>query len=216
MTLQALLMRALMIVVMAAGALANAKAAHDPCPLTSKNREWSATCFDETKVGRQIKTQFRKSVVLDKEGYAAIVIKSPAELVIVNRQSNVVRLTKAHLAAFTFEPSDNTVARFSYLGPNAEKTGESKCGYYRRGGRFKVLVPPVYDQCDQFDEGKAVVCIGCTNYCESGDCHETEFIGGEGIVINATNKVLKRFALPSLPRCGDDNPKATASGKCHR
>ena len=205
-----------MILVMATGALVNAMAADEPCPLTSKSREWSATCFDETKVGRQIKTQFRNNVVLDSEGYAAIVIKSPVELVIVNRRSNVVRLTKAHLDAFTFEPSDSPVARFSYLGTNAEKTGESKCGYYRRGGRFKVLVAPVYDQCDQFDEGKALVCVGCTNYCESGDCHESEFLGGEGIVIDAKNKVLKRFALPALPRCGDDNPKATASGKCHR
>lgn len=215
MTFQALLLRYLLIAFVSFGALLNAKAANDPCPLTSKSREWGVTCFEETKVGRQIKAQFRKNVVLDRKGYAAIVIKDPAELVIVNRRSKVVRLTKAHLGDFTFEPSDNAVARFGYLGPNAEKTGESKCGYYRRGGRFKVLVPPVYDQCDQFDDGKTVVCIGCANYCESGDCHVTEFIRGEGMVINTKNQVLKRFPLPSLPRCGDDSPKATAEGKCH-
>lgn len=216
MTLHTLFMRLLIVVLMSAGSLAPAMPSGDPCPLTSHSREWSATCFEETKTGRRIKPEHLKKVVLDPKGYAAIVITSPAELVAVNRHGKLVKPIEARLTDFNFEPGEGSVARFGYLGHNAEKTGEFKCGYYRRVGAFQVLVPPVYDQCDQFNRGKAVVCIGCTNYCESGDCHETEFVGGEGIVINVKNQVLNRFALPSQPRCGDDNPKATASGKCHR
>jgi hypothetical protein len=191
----------LIIALMLFGQLAKATPPEDPCPVTNKSRTWSAACFDTTKTGRQIKQRYRKKVVFDHQGFAAIIVVSPPELLAVDRRGLVVVLKKAHLANFDFEPSDNDIARFGYFAKNGSKEKEFKCGFYRRG-HFESVVAPVYDHCDSFDKGTALVCLGCTDHCESGDCHETDFVDGEGLVINESNDVLRRFPLPSVPLCG--------------
>jgi hypothetical protein len=184
----------------------------DPCPKTSMSRVWSADCLATTPAGRQVKKQYLKQIILDRKGYAAIVVTPPAELLSVNRSGRVLPLERAHLGDFDFAPGDGEgdIVQFGYLAKKGGSTTVFKCGYYRTGKHFEVLVPPVYDHCDAFKEGRALVCLDCTNHCEGGDCHETDFIGGEGLVIDQRNQVLKRFALPLLPLCSNDS----SDGKC--
>jgi hypothetical protein len=210
-----LLLHLMTILMLSSGALAKATPPEDPCPAMSKSREWSGTCFDTTKAGRRIKEQYRKKLVFDRKGFAAIVITTPPELVAVNRSGMVVKLDEAHLSGsdFSFEAgdADGDVVRFGYRVTSGDRANRFKCGYYRTG-RFQVLVAPVYDECDVFGEGSALVCIGCTNHCEGGDCHQTDFIGGEGLVINEENEVLRRFPLPTLPLCSASKKSQKKSG----
>ena len=156
-----------------------------------------------------------QSVQFDRNGYAAIVITAPPELVAVNRQGKVVRVNRARLPGFRFEPRDqsSTIARFGYVVPNAKIKHQFKCGYYQ-AGPFRIVAPPRYDYCDAFNEGKALVCFGCINHCENGDCHEPDLINGEALVINDRNEVIRTIQLPSLPLCSDDDPPKMNPAQC--
>ncbi len=208
-----------MLVLMASSAAAYATPHDDPCPVTSKGREWSAACFVDVDEGRQVKQEYRKKLVFDRKGRAAIVIASPPELVAVDRSGMLVPLTMDHLPGprFDFEPGngDGDIVRLFRLVGHEKKGRQFKCGYYR-SGTFEVLVPPVYDQCDAFKHDTALVCIGCTSACNGGDCHQSDFVGGEALVINENNEVQRRFPLPKLPLCGvaDEGIGEGANKKC--
>ena len=212
-----LLTQLLMIFLVAPCVFAKDTPQPQPCPATNQSQQWSATCFETTKAGRKIKNQYRNKVVFDRKGYAALIIASPPELVVVNRRGVAVKPTMAHLRSpdFDFEAGDaaGDIARFGRLVGFQGKAKKFKCGYYRTG-RFQVLVPPLYDHCDSFNDGTALVCIGCTNPCETGDCHETDFVGGDGLIVNEKNEVLKRFALPTTPLCSRDKSKAGSDKNC--
>jgi len=205
-----------LVALMAFSTLATATPVGDPCPKTSTSLEWSAGCFEATQAGRRVMQQYMKKLVFDRKGFAAVIITSPAELVAVNRRGHVVAPSTDNLSGFIFEPSDEVIAQFGYVVPTVKKEGKFKCGFYRNGPEFKVMVPPVYDQCDDFFDGKALVCIGCKNYCPGGDCHRTDFIGGEGLIITAANMVLGRFPLPVLPRCPHGTAKQTKELTCRQ
>lgn len=206
-----------MILLLAPGASARDEKNPTTCPATSQSREWSATCFNITESGRRIKQQYRNKVVYDRKGYAAIVIAAPPELIVVNRRGIVVDLEIAHLRtpAFDFEAGDapGDIARFGRFVGHRGHAKKFKCGYYRTG-HFQVLVPPVYDQCDGFNDGTGLVCIGCISHCESGDCHESDFVGGEGLLINEKNEILKRFLLPTKPLCSAKESKNGSNKNC--
>ena len=134
-------------------------------------------------------------------------VAAPAELLGVDRRGRAVQLKKSDLGDFWFEPVETgeaEIARFWYQPGKGSSANWTKCGYYRTGGR-RIVVPPLYDQCSSFDKGSALVCLGCRNHCEGGDCHVDEFIGGEGLVLNEQNQVQKRFALPTIPKCSASN-----------
>ena len=199
------------------GAFAQASPLNDPCPKTSESREWAAACFERILNGRQVKKHFRNRLIFNRKGYAPIVITAPPELVSVTRQGKVVELKMAQLRGsdFDFEPGDGEgdIVRFGYPKARADKTPGFKCGFYRTG-KFEILVPPIYDVCDSFNNGSALVCFDCTSHCESGDCHESDITGGEGLVINERNEVLKRIQLPSLPLCAHGSSEETTTTKC--
>jgi hypothetical protein len=136
------IIRLMMILMLFSGALANATPPEDPCPAMSKSRQWSATCFDATKAGRRVKEQYRKNLVFERKGFAAIVIATPPELVAVNRRGMVVKLDKAHLSRsdFHFEAADaaGDIVRFSYYVISGDGAKEYKCGYHR-AGRLQIL-----------------------------------------------------------------------------
>lgn len=197
-----------------ASTFAQAMPAQDLCPYASKTREWDASCFELTKTERTVKKQHRNKLVFDRKGFATLIITSPPELIAINRRGLVVELKEAHLSKFEFEPGDEGhLARFAYPTGQVHKAKKFRCGYYRVG-QFQVLVPPVYDQCDSFNKGTALVCLGCRSHCDSGDCHVPDFVGGEGLVINENNEILRRFALPSIPLCSGDKDKASEEKPC--
>jgi hypothetical protein len=208
-----LLVRLLMIALLSSSAFATAALPAPSCPATNTSREWSAACFDTAATGRQVKKEHRSKVVFNRKGIAVIIITAPPELVAVNRRGAVINLSQAHLAGFDFEPSDASITRFGYFAGNGSKKNAFKCGYYRQP-RFEVIAAPVYDQCDTFSKGTALVCIGCVDHCPHGDCHETDFVGGEGLVINEKNEILRRFALPTMPLCEDSKDKGNGEKPC--
>jgi len=197
------------------GACAQASQIADPCPDTRTSREWLATCFTPTATGRQVNKPLLKRIKFNRKGYAAIVITAPPELVSVNRRGQVVVLKEEHLDGFSFEPGDGEgeIARFGYLSKSVDGKILSKCGFYRTG-QFKVIIPPVYDECESFNKGSALVCVGCTSHCPSGDCHESDITGDEGLVINEKNEIIKRIQLPSLPLCSHGIRKDAHDAKC--
>ncbi len=207
----------LFIALIFSGSVAQASPNMDPCPRTTESREWAAACFEHTDSGRQVKQAFRKKLAFNRKEYAVIVIPAPPAIVSVNRQGKVVKLRMAHLRAakFDFEPGDGEgdIVRFGYLTKRARKAPAFKCGFYR-SGKFEVLVPPIYDVCDPFNNGSALVCIDCASHCDSGDCHESDITGDKGLVINQNNEVLRTIQLPSLPLCAHSSPKETASPLC--
>jgi hypothetical protein len=207
------LLHLLIIGLASCGGSTYAMSPDDPCPLTSKDRVWSAACFDATETGRKIKKSHRKKVVFDRKGFAAIVIAAPPELIAVSRRGMVVAVNRARLGGFDFEPSDDEIARFGYLAGATAETSKFICGFYRRKP-FAVLVPPVYDECDSFKKGAALVCMGCADHCPGGDCHENNWAGGQGLVINEKNEVLRKVALPSIPLCSGDKDKASEEKPC--
>lgn len=193
---------------------AQATPAQELCPYASTTREWDTSCFDLTNAQRKVKKQHRNKLAFNRQGFATIIISSPPELVAINRRGFLVELREAHLSKFSFEPGEKgEVARFAYATNYARKATQFRCGFYRVG-HFQVLVPPVYDQCDSFSRGTALVCLGCTSHCPSGDCHETDFVGGEGLVINEKNEILRRFALPTMPLCEDSKDKGNGEKPC--
>lgn len=99
------------------GAVAHAKSEDEPCPLTSKNLEWSAACFETTLAGRQVKAPYLKNIIRNRKGHAAIVITEPPELVSLDRRGKIVPLKKDYLGDFDFEPRDaeGDIVRFGYL-----------------------------------------------------------------------------------------------------
>lgn len=195
------------------GAPARAAAAGEPCPVTSISREWSATCFDTGPGGRKVKTQFLSRVRFGRQSHAALIILSPSELVFVNRRGTLVRLQRKYLDQldFDFEPAEGAIGRFGYLVGKGTPALRFKCGFYRRSN-YEVLVAPIYDECDSFNDGTALVCLGCKDYCDSGDCHDSNFAGGEGLVINEKHEILERFPLPSLPLCRSDAEASAVEG----
>ncbi|QYF92254.1 hypothetical protein KY495_16005 [Massilia sp. PAMC28688] len=192
--------------------VATASGAHK-CPLTNVNRVWSGKCFDTTRAVRTVKKEFRKNLVIGRERSTSVVISNPPELVTILRNGTVLRHRYGQVLEFDFEPTDGETGRFGYLAKDANNETISKCGYYERAP-FRVLVPPIYDQCKSFKDGHALVCIGCTSQCDSGDCHDSDFVGGQGYIINDKNEVLEEVELPALPLCSSKGSPIRAGINC--
>ena len=181
-------------------AWAGVEGVEDGCPRTSSDRQWASACFEQTKSGRKIKSSYLHQVVFERRAFAVIVIESPAELVVLNRRGTVIKTRQSHLREFQFEPGDGDISRFGYVQESAETGRRFRCGYYQRE-RSNIVIAPIYDACAPFHGDTAAVCLGCSDYCPGDDCHENQFLGGEGLQINRKNEILRRFPLPLLPRC---------------
>lgn len=170
------------------------------CPRTSVDRVWASECFEKSDGILKVKKPFRKNVVQGAGKFTAVVLADSLQLVTIARDGSVRPVTNDVAPGFDFEPGDGEIARFGYFARPGRGESVLKCGYYK-GPDLQVIIPPVYDQCGPLKNGTALVCLGCTSHCESGDCHDTDFVGGRGFIINEKNQIIERIELPTLPLC---------------
>lgn len=158
--------------------------------------DWSDVCFKAKGSATFVKPRHRKHLSYGRDGHASVMTRSSG-LVAINRQGKVVMTHIAFAGDFDFRDAQAGVSRYA-AGTDRNKL---KCGYFQVK-TYKVVIPAVYDHCSAFHDGRARVCVGCTIDCgDDDDCHVEEYVGGEGLILNLTGKVLERRALPALPTC---------------
>lgn len=199
--------------VLAASLLTTAAASAAParvsCP--DDGDAWADACFESFLGGQRVKPRHLKKITFDRDGHATLMTQSDG-LVAVNRRGRVILTHIAFAGDFDFHDAEAGINRYAVRGPG----GKTTCGYFQMRG-FRVVIPATYDECRAFRDGSAEVCIGCTTDCgDDPDCHVIEFVGGEGLVLDAGNRILERYALPALPTCphGKTRTQSTPSGEC--
>lgn len=185
-------------VLASAGLMASASLAFaaDPCPPTNKSIEWSAQCFERQGDARRVKPEFVKRIKTNKYGVATILV-DPLELVAVNSKGKVLVAGIRNTGDFDYPRAYKGIGRFYPNGNNHDRKPEQKCGYFE-SKRFTVVVPAEYDHCKAFHKDEAIACTDCEQYCTDQDCHDTVFIGGQGVALGTDGRVKKTFALPTL------------------
>ena len=173
---------------------ANATAKQVECP---KGR-WTEDCFYNKTSVRTIKPRYLKRVKFQRNGFAVLLLE-PRETVAVNRKGAVV-VPGIVNGNYHFRQVEGGISMFAI--PAKQSTGELNsynCGYFQRSN-FKIVIPPIYNGCAEFQLQKAAVCKNCRYDCV--DCNEVSYYGdGEVFIINTKNQILRRMALPRLPRC---------------
>jgi hypothetical protein len=181
--------------LMAALLLVSRFALADPCPPSSQQEDWSATCFKGQGATRQVKLEHLTRLKFDRSGHALIVIERPRELVAVDRQGLVVVPGIYHTGDFDYPNARAGLGRF--------RSG-AKCGYFD-SSNFQIRIPASFDECEAFDES-ATVCADCVSYCVDHDCHQRVMVGGKGYRLDQRNRVLSRFTPPSLAQACNGVP----------
>lgn len=172
------------------------------CPVTSKDREWSAACFSGGKSSRVVKPVHRQKLRLNRAGFAAITIDEPREVVIVDRHGKVVIPDVYFGGDFGFPHGRS--GRMSFQAPVRQSDGtvKGKCGYID-AATYRLVISARYDHCRTFEDPVTITCTGCIQYCTEMECQNSTFINGQGYQINRFGKVLKEFPLPVLAQyCG--------------
>ncbi len=192
--MKALFMGVLLVIVyVAAAAAANASTQKIACPET----EWTESCFVHSESGRRIKTQYLNRIKFQRNGFAVIRLL-PYEVVAVNKKGEVV-VPGIVSGNYDYRDVEGGIAMFSIPAKNStSKFNKYICGYFQISN-FKIIIPPVYNRCDAFQNQKAYVCKNCRHDCI--ECNVVEYYGGEAFVINTKNEILKRITLPILPLC---------------
>ncbi len=172
------------------------------CPSTKSNQDWSIRCFEHTEAGRRVRPAHVKNIVVDKSGYATIMIDTPRELVAVDRRGVVAISNIYHTGDFDYPTARNNIGRFGVALKNEQGQSTFKCGYFHTV-KWKIVIPAIYDNCHAFNEGEAVVCTDCTRYCTELECQNSVFIGGRGFAIDRRNKILRELVPHTLDSvCG--------------
>ncbi|QGZ39159.1 hypothetical protein IP92_02614 [Pseudoduganella flava] len=200
------MMRALMLGVLFV--LHGAAAAHgaEPCPRAAGGAEWSAQCFTGQGGERRVKPKYLGRLAWNEHGMATVLIAEPRELLAVDRTGRVVVPNIRHTGDFDFPQAAHGIGRF-----DVRQAGTTKCGYFV-AGRFTVLVPPQYDQCQAFRDDKAVACEDCVRYCTDQECHDSVLVGGTGIAFDTAGKVKRRYPLPTLEQACPNGKASVENG----
>lgn len=173
--------------------------AAEPCPPAERQEAWAASCFGHTAQGRQVKPAYRGRIAPDRSGHFLILIDEPSELVAVDRLGMVVVPGIAHAGDFDYRPGRIGLVRYRSGG---------KCGYFDARS-FQIRIPAIYDQCLAVrEEQPAVVCNACQMACTEPECQNGILIGGQGLELDARNRVLRRYALPALAQACNGAPPA--------
>jgi hypothetical protein len=182
-------MRAMLVlwaVLLAWPAIGSASTA---CPVTSKDRAWSATCLAGAGSSRAVKPAYRKSLRFNAAGFAAITIDTPRGIVIVDRRGKVVIPEVDYGGEFGFPHGRSGRIGFRSVA--------GKCGYID-ARTYRLAIAARFDHCRTFEDPVTLVCTDCMEYCTEEECQNTTFINGQGFRINRFGKVLGTFPLPAL------------------
>lgn len=182
------------------------------CPPTDRQQAWSNACFAEDGATRRVKPAHIKQIKGNAAGVTTIMITDPPELVAVDRTGAVIIPHIVHAGDFDFPDASAGLARFeNYRGNRNGKA--AKCGYFD-SSTFKVIIAPIYDHCMAAESGTVAVCLGCASYCTEPECQSSSFVGGQGLVVDKHNKILRSFTpLPLHKACGGIGGKLVTRGE---
>ena len=177
----------------ATGNMANASTKKLDCPKVG----WTEACFHHEATGRRVIPKYLNRIKFQQNGFAVLHLES-GETLAVNRMGTVV-VPGIVTGNYDFRDAEDGIAMFSIPAKNStSKFNKYNCGYFQLSN-FKIIIPPVYNRCDDFHLQKAYVCKNCRHDCV--ECNRVEYYGGEGYVIDKHNNILKRVRLPKLPSC---------------
>ncbi|MBK9577937.1 MAG: hypothetical protein IPO40_12755 [Fibrobacteres bacterium] len=164
------------------------QAAHAASACLDPSGEWSSECFETRGGQRQVKKAYRRNLRVDRSGFATLTIKSPRELVAVDRRGVVVVSGIYFWGDFDHPNPDGGISRFSVPADS----GKRKCGYFN-DTTFAVVVPAIWDNCTSFRNGEASACNGCVRYCTEVECQHSVLIGGDSsLTFDAKGNVTGR------------------------
>ena len=134
-------------------------------------------------------------------GFATLMIADPRGRVVVDRTGQITIHYPFHTGDFDFPHASAGFARFQSGGAHGKP---GTCGYFD-GTTLHITIAPTFDHCMAAASGSATVCIDCASYCTEPECHSRTFIGGQGLVIDRHNTILRRFTPPPITQaCGGD------------
>ncbi|MCS0628568.1 hypothetical protein NX786_04385 [Telluria mixta] len=157
-------------------------AAADLCPRTDRNAEWSTRCFQTTGAARKVEARFVNRL---RSAPTTILIAETRELVAVDVHGRVIVPNIAYTGDFDM-PNPDGIERFTSAG--------RRCGYFI-GATFDIIVPAQFDHCEAFADGTAQACTGCVARCIDTDCHGKTMVGGQGVELDTSGRIRRRFAI---------------------
>ncbi|SDE35927.1 hypothetical protein SAMN05428966_10888 [Massilia sp. PDC64] len=164
------------------------------CPRTDSNIEWSEQCFQQRGTLRQVKPEFVNRL-RSGGGATKLLIVETRELLAVDPHGREILSNIAYTGDFDL-PNPDGVGRFSQAAPGKDE-GKRQCGYFREKN-FTILVPPRFDYCEPFMDGRAQACVDCVAYCDDEACHRTTLVGGRGVELDTEGKIRRQFKLPEI------------------
>ena len=188
----------LLIAAFLMACMANGVAA-ELCPRTDLSIEWSEKCFQKHGSIRQVKAQFVNRL-RSRGGATKLLILETRELLAIDAHGRVILSNIAYTGDFDLPNSDG-VGRFASVTSLKEGT-KTQCGYFREKD-LTILVPPQFNYCEAFVNGRAQACVDCMAYCDDDECHRKTLVGGQGVELDTEGKIRRRFQLPNLKAvCG--------------
>ena len=192
------MMLRLLIAAFLMACMANGAAA-ELCPRTDMSIEWSDQCFQKHGPVRKVKAQFVNKLQSGSAATKLLVVET-RELLAVDAHGRVILSNIAYTGDFDL-PNPDGVGRFAPV-PSLEEETKRQCGYFREKN-FTIIVPPQFDHCEAFVDGRAHACIDCVAYCDDEECHRKTLVGGRGVELDTEGKIRRRFKLPDMKAvCG--------------
>jgi hypothetical protein len=173
-----------------------ASSSASPLELTCSNAKWTELCFEKSANIRRLKSEYINRVNFQPNGFAVLYIDA-SESVAINRKGEVV-IPGIVSGDFDYTEAEQGVVAFYATKGSFNNRKSSRCRYFQLSN-FRIVVPPIYNIWSRFHKQKAYVCIDCELDCV--DCHNFDYFGGEGFIINKRNQILKRISLSKIPRC---------------
>jgi hypothetical protein len=181
---------------------ATAAFAQKQCP--DADQQWATRCFAGAGAERHIKPGFVRNIRVKKNGYSTISLSDKLEVVAVDRRGRVAVPGIYFSGDFDYPDAENGLGRFEASTKNKFGATVSTCGYFN-GKNFKIVIPAIYDHCQPFHDGKALVCKDCERYCTEDECQDSVFIGGNNFILNGNNEVMRQYGPVTLARaCGGE------------
>ena len=145
----------LVITLLAAAAQASPLAAANCVPFSNGWNDFGPCTRIDSAGQRWVKAQYLRALTFDKHGVATVWIEGFKGFYYVGRDGHMVPVV-----AYDNAPDD-------FVEGRARTQVDGKIGYIDR--KLRVVIPPRYDWGFPFEDGKAVVCSGCTQKPVGGE-----------------------------------------------
>lgn len=167
------------------------------CPYTDIDSHWSSQCFNVKGKNREVKRKYRKNIITGSQGVVTVLISDQLELVAINRSGRVMIPSINFSGDFDYPDSKTELYRFSTRGIKDENR-KSKCGYFDK--YFNIKIKAIYDHCQPFRDGYALVCNNCEKYCTETECQNSILVGGMSYTFDKNGKPVESFKSIELEK----------------